>query len=60
LSGEEHLIDFVVATCLRGKSGTASDDEYMSLEPFIEGTYVKYNSNCGYVNRERDMETDGG
>jgi Alpha-kinase family/von Willebrand factor type A domain len=52
LSGEEHSIDFIVTTCLKGKSGTASGDECMSLEPFIEGTYVKYNNNCGYVNED--------
>ena len=50
LSGEE--IDFVVTTCLKGKPGMASGDEYMSLEPFIEGDYVKYNSNSGYVNED--------
>ena len=24
----------------------------MSLEPFIEGSYIKHNNNCGYVNNE--------
>src|SRR5437667_3680730 len=26
----------------------------MSLELFIEGAYVKYNNNCGYVNEDND------
>jgi Alpha-kinase family/von Willebrand factor type A domain len=51
LSGEE--IDFIVTTCLRSKSGMTSNDEYMSLEPFIEGDYVKYNNNSGYVNEDK-------
>jgi Mg-chelatase subunit ChlD len=50
LSGEE--IDFIVTTCLKGKSRIAFGDEYISLEPFIEGDYVKYNSNSGYVNED--------
>lgn len=50
LSGEE--IDFIVTMCLKGKSEKASGDEYLSLEPFIEGDYVKYNSNSGYVNED--------
>ncbi|KAH0559113.1 hypothetical protein GP486_004325 [Trichoglossum hirsutum] len=52
LAGEQHSIDFIVTTCLKGKSGTASGDDCMSLEPFIGGAYVKYNNNCGYVNEE--------
>lgn len=48
LSREE--IDFIVTTCLKGKPGMVSGNECMSLEPFIEGDYVKYNSNSGYVN----------
>jgi len=53
LLGEEHAIDFIVTTCLKGKSGTDSGDECLSLEPFIEGTYVKYNNNCGFVNKDK-------
>ncbi|KAF1813615.1 hypothetical protein P152DRAFT_394135 [Eremomyces bilateralis CBS 781.70] len=52
-SGEEHAIDFIVTTCLKGKAGITSGSECMSLEPFLEGTYVKYNNNCGYVNEEQ-------
>ncbi|KAF2269180.1 hypothetical protein CC78DRAFT_529421 [Lojkania enalia] len=53
-SGEEHPIDFIVTTCLKGRSGTgsASGDDCLSLEPFIEGTYIKYNNNSGYVNND--------
>ncbi|KAF4994751.1 hypothetical protein FDECE_13024 [Fusarium decemcellulare] len=51
LTGEKHAIDFIVTTCLRGKAG-ASGADCMSLEPYIEGEYVKYNNNSSYVNEE--------
>ncbi|KFH41594.1 Alpha-protein kinase-like protein [Hapsidospora chrysogenum ATCC 11550] len=46
LTRDEHSIDFIVTACLR--AGKA----YTSLEPYIEGTYVKYNNNSGYVNHD--------
>lgn len=52
LAGETHSLDFITTTCLKGKTEKASEDEFMSLEPFIDGTYVKYNNNCGYVNED--------
>ena len=39
------FLDFVVATCVRSEKG-----EYLSLEPFIEGNFVEYNNNRGFVN----------
>jgi hypothetical protein len=56
LSGEEHSIDFIVTTCLKGRSEKASGEDCMSLEPYIEGTYVKYNNNCGHVNEENPYD----
>ena len=52
LVGEKLSIDFIVTTCLKRKSVIPSGEECISLEPFIEGTYVKYNNNCGYVNED--------
>ncbi|KAL8243958.1 hypothetical protein R6Q59_010216 [Mikania micrantha] len=55
LLGQETIFDFIVTTCLKGKKKTATDSDeqdFLSLEPFIEGTYIKYNSNCGYVNND--------
>ncbi|KAJ6265082.1 Alpha-protein kinase vwkA [Drechslerella dactyloides] len=52
LSGENHAIDFIVTTCLKGKPGVGSEEDCMSLEPFIHGDYIKYNNNCGYINQE--------
>jgi len=52
LVGKDHSIDFIVAACLKPKSGKAPADNCMALEPFIEGKYVKYNSNSGWVNEE--------
>ncbi|KAK0631246.1 kinase-like domain-containing protein [Immersiella caudata] len=46
-------LDFVVATCLKPSSPSPSsttDVPCMSLEPFLPGTYTKYNSNFGWVN----------
>lgn len=54
ISGEVHSIDFLVSTCLKGLSRRVKGDECLSLEPFIEGAYVKYNNNCGYVNKDDD------
>ena len=55
MCGEENAIDFIVTTCLKGKStGVGSGDEdIMSLEPFIRGSYVKYNNNCGFVKEDK-------
>ncbi|KAK6536346.1 hypothetical protein TWF281_000585 [Arthrobotrys megalospora] len=50
LLGNEYSIDFIVTACFKGKSEEASGDTCISLEPFIEGHYVKYNNNAGYVN----------
>ncbi|KAF5024848.1 hypothetical protein F66182_3087 [Fusarium sp. NRRL 66182] len=51
LTGNKYAIDFIVTTCLKGKTGSGTN--YVSLEPFIEGQYVKYNNNCSYVNEEK-------
>ncbi|KAH7226202.1 hypothetical protein BKA60DRAFT_555652 [Fusarium oxysporum] len=51
LTDDKHSIDFIVTSCLKGKSGDSGTD-YISLEPFIEGDYVKYNNNCSYVNED--------
>jgi hypothetical protein len=52
LLGEQHSLDFIVTTCLRGKRSSGLDQEHLSLEPFIEGTYVKYNNNTNWVNKD--------
>ena len=50
---ERYSVDFVVVTCLEPKSSADFNGECMSLEPLLQGEYVKYNSNCGYVNHEQ-------
>lgn len=58
---ERHSLDFIVTTCLQvkdGQRGTTTEDECMSLEPFIEGAYMKYNSNRGYVNKAVDCDSN--
>jgi hypothetical protein len=53
LLGDKHSIDFVVTACFKGKEGkTSSDFTCISLEPFLQGTFVKYNNNTSYVNEE--------
>jgi hypothetical protein len=49
----EHTIDFLTTACFKGKS-SASGDKCISLEPFLEGDYVKYNGNAGYVEDRPD------
>ncbi|KAF1999556.1 hypothetical protein P154DRAFT_546133 [Amniculicola lignicola CBS 123094] len=57
LVGEESSLDFIATTCLKVKTGPASKDAVMSLEPFIGTSYVKYNGNKNYVND--DIPNDG-
>ena len=52
LVGEESSLDFIVTTCLRSKGRGAARDEHLSLEPLIEGTYIKYTNNTSWVNRD--------
>jgi hypothetical protein len=50
--GEDNAVDFIVTTCLKARK--RSGFECLSLEPFIEGEYVKYNNNASYVNPSND------
>jgi nucleoside phosphorylase len=48
LLGIDPPLDFTMTSCLQRKPKT--DSECMSLERFVEGKFVKYNSNAGWVN----------
>jgi hypothetical protein len=51
-------IDFIVTTCLQTKSNVGSEAGGLSLEPFIEGDYTKYNSNSLYVKVDSPDDPD--
>lgn len=48
LLNSHHPIDFIVATCVTSERG-----EYLLLEPFVEGNFVTYNNNRGYVDNNK-------
>jgi hypothetical protein len=50
----EPPLDFLVTSCLQTKPTASSGrgNQCLSLEPYIDGTYVKYNNNAGWVNEE--------
>lgn len=50
----EPPLDFVVSASLQSKTGARK--ECRSLEPYIEGKYVKYNSNSGWANQDSSEE----
>jgi len=55
--GEAHSIDFAAAACFKSRPSSSSSgaaDTCISLEPFLAGTYVKYNGNAGYVGGRPD------
>lgn len=52
LLNNEHPIDFISTTCLQTKSDTTPGDGCLSLEPFIEGEYIKYNNNGLFVRED--------
>ncbi|OAA57623.1 MHCK/EF2 kinase [Niveomyces insectorum RCEF 264] len=58
LLGGEHAIDFIVTACLKGESESTADDACISLEPFLEGDYSKYNNNSGGVHGRTDDPTN--
>ena len=45
----EPPLDFIVTSCLNKKG---LKGECLSLEPFIEGEYIKYNNNAGWINAD--------
>ncbi|KAK5704370.1 hypothetical protein LTR97_003388 [Elasticomyces elasticus] len=50
----EPPLDFIVTSCLQSKTGPGATKKKTccSLEPYIPGTYVKYNNNAGWVNED--------
>lgn len=56
LLGEQFSLDFIVTACLRSKRRGGLHEKHLSLERYIEGTYVKYNSNTNWVNK--DLRSD--
>ncbi|KUJ10176.1 uncharacterized protein LY89DRAFT_689987 [Mollisia scopiformis] len=55
---EEPQIDFVVTTCLQSKGDAESEGGCLSLEPFIDGEYIKYNNNSMFVKEDSPGEPD--
>lgn len=54
----EPPIDFIVTTCLQSKAKVGSEGGCLSLEPFIDGEYIKYNSNSMFVKEDPPDEPD--
>ncbi|KAE8449592.1 hypothetical protein EG329_007922 [Mollisiaceae sp. DMI_Dod_QoI] len=54
----EPPIDFVVTTCLQKEERVGSEGGCISLEPFISGEYIKYNSNGIFVKEDPPGEPD--
>ncbi|KAH6713172.1 elongation factor-2 kinase EFK-1B isoform [Leptodontidium sp. MPI-SDFR-AT-0119] len=54
----EPPIDFIVTTCLQSKARDGVEADCLSLEPYIDGEYVKYNSNSMFVKEDPLGEPD--
>lgn len=54
----EPPIDFVVTTCLQRKAKVGPEGGCLSLEPYIEGEYIKYNNNSMYVKEDSPGNPD--
>ncbi|OAQ98531.1 hypothetical protein LLEC1_02776 [Akanthomyces lecanii] len=53
---EQYSLDFIVVTSLTPRSAVGDAEACLSLEPLIDGEYVKYNSNGGWVNPKNDSD----
>ena len=58
LVGQQPSLDFVVTTVLQSEPGTTLEGDYISLEPFIEGSYVKFNNNSGWVKADDEGDDE--
>lgn len=52
-AGSEYKIEFV--SCLLCRVGSDKERRYFFVEPFIEGRYIKWNSNSGYVRPQEEF-----
>lgn len=50
LSEGHHSLDFLTMACLVRHSTSDKGNYIMAMEPSFPGTYIKYNSNSGWVN----------
>lgn len=51
-------IDFIATTCLQSRANVGSEGGCLSLEPYIDGEYTKYNNNQMYVKEDSPDEPD--
>ncbi|KAI0881240.1 uncharacterized protein GGS22DRAFT_181772 [Annulohypoxylon maeteangense] len=54
----KYSIDFVISTALTSKASVGIESECISLEPHINGPYVKYNDPYTYVNPNENPSND--
>lgn len=51
----EYAIDFVVTSCFKCNDTRGRVGKCMSIEPFLDGEFVKYNGNAGYANKDAKL-----
>ncbi|KAL2071661.1 hypothetical protein VTL71DRAFT_12896 [Oculimacula yallundae] len=54
----EPPIDFVMTTCLQSKASAGEEPDCLSLEPYLEGDYIKYNGNNMFVRVDAPGESN--
>ncbi len=54
----EPPIDFIITTCLQTKAKVGSEGGCLSIEPFIDGEYIKYNNNSMFVKEDSPDDPD--
>ncbi|PMD33427.1 hypothetical protein L207DRAFT_518190 [Hyaloscypha variabilis F] len=54
----EPPIDFIMTTCLQTKAKVGSEGGCLSIEPFIDGEYIKYNNNSMFVKEDSPDDPD--
>ncbi|KAJ4385186.1 hypothetical protein N0V85_008155 [Neurospora sp. IMI 360204] len=57
-SRPEYAIDFIVTSCFKCNDTNRRKGTCMSIEPFLDGKFVKYNGNAGYANKDANLAND--